>query len=282
MKNKVIKVLVVMIIGLICLSLLNNSYAGDACRVGADFKPNNPQPGDEITIDVSFTYIHDPVCGISFSLEYDSDKFEYIGATATSFWDISLAGTTFFVTSKSSEATTTTGKFATIRLKVKDNAVASTNTIKVTHIEAATDDGFSVNLGDLEEKITIQQKNEPQKENTSGGNTNTSGEKTNTSGGDTNTSGGDNNTPGGNTSNSGGSPTGNTNGRSSSDSIDESRIITINAGSSSDASAKGSDTSTSSKSLPKTGYRSIIILGIALTITGMVASYVLFKKYKNV
>lgn len=271
MKNKVIKIFAVIIISLICSSLLNRSYAGDACRVGVNYKPNNPQPGDEIEIDVSFTYIHDPVCGISFSLEYDSDKFEYVGATATSFWDISLTGTTFFVTSKNSEATTTTGKIATIKLKVLDNATESTNTISWTNIEVATDDGLSVDLGDLDGEVTIQPKNGSQGGNTAGGNTaggNTSGG--NTTGG--NTAGGNNDRPGQNTNG----------GWWSSDSIDESKIVTINGNSSGAESAKGSDASTSSKSLPKTGYRSIIILGIALTITGMVTSYTLFKKYKNI
>ena len=281
MKNKVIKIFAVIIISLICSSLLNRSYAGDACRVGVNYKPNNPQPGDEIEIDVSFTYIHDPVCGISFSLEYDSDKFEYVGATATSFWDISLTGTTFFVTSKNSEATTTTGKIATIKLKVLDNATGSTNTIKWTNIEVATDDGLSVDLGDLDGEVTIQPKNGSQGGNTAGGNTaggNTAGGNTaggNTTGGNTageNTAGGNNDRPGQNTNG----------GWWSSDSIDESKIVTINGNSSGAESAKGSDASTSSKSLPKTGYRSIIILGIALTITGMVTSYTLFKKYKNI
>ena len=269
MKNKIIKIFVVIVISLVCSSLLNNSYAGDACRVGFDFKPSNPKPGDEIEIDVSFTYIHDPVSMLSFSLNYDSEKFEYIGATATDFWNISLLETTFSVESKSLEATTTTGKIATIKLKVKDNAVASTNTIKVTNIQAVTDDNSNVDLGDLEDQIiTIQPKKEPQKENTSGENTNISGD--------------DNNTSGQDISNDKPSSNPDTSGRRSSDSIDESRIVTINGGSSSSTSAKGSDTSTTTKILPKTGRSTIITIVITLSTLGIAFSYVLYRKYKNI
>lgn len=275
MKNKVIRIFTVIIISLICTSLLNCSYAGEPCKIDVDVKQKNPQPGDEIEIDVSFTYIHDPIGGLSFYIDDIFEKFEYLGVTATDFWDISLVGETFIVTSKNSEATTTTGKIATIRLKVKDNAVASTNTIK-THIQVATDDRSVFDVEEIDQ-ITIQQKNEPQKENTSGG-------KTNTSGGDTNTSGGDNNTPGGNTA--GGNndrPGQNTNGGWwSSDSIDESRIVTINAGSSSDASAKSSDASTTTKTLPKTGRSTLIISGIVIAILSITFSYVLYRKYKNI
>lgn len=266
MKNKVIKIFAVIIISLICISLLNNSYAGDACRVGVNYKPNNPQPGDEIEIDVSFTYIHDPVCGISFSLEYDSDKFEYIDATATDFWNISLVEGTFFVESKNNEATTTTGKIATIKLKVKDNATESTNTIKWTNIEVATDDGLSVDLVDLDGEVTIQPKNGSQGGNTAG--ENTAGE--NTTGG--NTAGGNNDRPGQNTNG----------GWWSSDSIDESRIVTINGNSSGAESAKGSDASTTTKTLPKTGRSTLIISGIVIAILSITFSYVLYRKYKNI
>lgn len=268
MKNKVIKFFVAIIISLSCISLLNNSYAGDACRVGVNVEPKNPQPGDEITIDLSLEYIHDPVSEINFCIDYDLEKFEYLGATATDFWDIKLVGETFCVESKNSEATTDTGKVATIRLKVKDNAVASTNTIKVTKIQAATDDGFSVDLEDKEDKITIQQNNDTPNENTSGGNTNTSEV--------------DNNTPGGNTSNSDGSPIENTNSGRSSDSIDESKIVTINGNSSGAESAKGSDTSTTTKTLPKTGRSTIITIALTLATLGIAFSYVLYRKYKNI
>lgn len=271
MKNRVIKFFAVIIISLICISLLNYSYAGSPCTPFASLKPSNPQPGDEITIDFSFTNIHDPVTSISFYLKYEHEKFEYVDAIATDFWNISVIEDNFFISSKNNEATTTTGKFATIKLKVKDNAVASTETIEWKDIDVGFDDRSSYKFEKEYEKdwtVTIQQKNGTQNENTSGGNTNTSG--------------GDNNTPGGNTSNSGGSPIGNTNGGRSSDSIDESKIVTINGNSSNAGSTKGSDASTTTKTLPKTGRSTIITLGIVLATLGIAFSYVWYRKYKNI
>ena len=192
------------------------------------------QPGDEITIDFSFTNIHDPVTSISFYLEYEHEKFEYVDAIATDFWDISVIEDSFFISSKNNEPTTTPGKFATIKLKVKDNVAASTETIEWKNIEVSFDDRSSYKFEKEYEQdwtVTIQPKNGSQGGNTAGGNT---------TGG--NTTGGNNDRPGQNTNG----------GWWSSDSIDESKIVTINGNSSGAESAKGSDASTSSKSLPKT------------------------------
>ncbi len=271
MKNKVIKIFVGILISLICVALLNNSYAGSVCIIDATPSKGNLKPGQEIDIDISTTYIHEGIAGIGFFLDYDENKFDFISATTANNWTSTQIENSFTILTSDYEPTTDTGKIITLKLKAKDNATPSTSSIKLTHVQATTDDALVEELADITKDITIVAQEQPQKENTTGGNT-TGG---NTAGGNTtggNTAGGNNDRPGQNTNG----------GWWSSDSIDESKIVTINGNSSGAESAKGSDASTSSKSLPKTGYRSIIILGIALTITGMVTSYTLFKKYKNI
>lgn len=167
MKNKVLKALIMFIISIISIGILNNSYAVSVCTIKGEFSPNNPIPGQEVTIDISATEINEAIAGLSFSLEYDEEKLDFVSATATDLWEISQTETLFTILTKNYEATNNTGKIATIKLKVKENASASETTIEFTNIEATTDDGDSVTIGDISSKINIGTKSEQQENNTS-------------------------------------------------------------------------------------------------------------------
>ena len=130
MKNNVLKVLTILIISILVIGVLNNSYAVSVCTIKGNFSPNNPNPGQEVTIDISATEINEAIAGVGFTLEYDAEKLDIVSSTATELWEISQTETLFTILTKNFEATNNTGKIATLKLKVKENATISETTIK--------------------------------------------------------------------------------------------------------------------------------------------------------
>lgn len=282
MGNKVLKLFAILIISvLISMNLSNSVYAADeliACRV--DFgktypiTPSNPLPGQEITIQPVIKDIIYPIAMVSFVIEYDSTKIEYVSKEGTDDWNLDLDGTTFMATTKTEEATTKTGKLGTIKFKVKDDATKSDTTLKFTEVSAVGDDYNPITIEDISIIINISSK-EDQNVNPSA---------------DTNNEEQDNNNNNNENNNNANSNNNNneqqTQKPSTSNDVDNSKIVVINGntntGSSTKAESTGKDTSTTNKVLPKTGMTTICTSAIAVALIGMGASFIAYRKYKSI
>ena len=252
MKNNVLKVFAIMIICLFSMSLLSSCYAASVCTIKFVTSPSNPQPGQRVTIEVSATEINEAIAGVGFTLEYDADIFEVVNATATEAWEITQTESLFTLLTKNYEATTTTGKLATIVLKVKDDASLGTTDITFANIEATTDDADVVTIGSQTQEITItssegQEVNPPSEENTTPTNSVVPSNTT--------------------------YPT---------NDVDNNRIVLVNGNSTNSSTPKSSDSSASKTSLPKTGISKILPIVITITILAAGISFITYKKYKGI
>ena len=258
MKNNLLKVFAIVIICLFSVSLLNNSYATSVCTIKGFFSPSNPQPGQEVTIDVSASQINEGIAGVQFTLDYEAEKFELISATPTSEWDLTQTESLIVLMTKTSEVTTNTGTLATIKLKVKDDASLSTTSIKLTNIAVTTDDSDLVTIGEISQDITITSK-QGQQENSSSESNNTP----------TNVVPNNNNT---NQNNS--YPIDNN--------VDANKIVVVNGNSSNGSSAKNADSSSATKTLPKTGNAKVLPIIITIGIITLGVGITSYKKYNNI
>lgn len=287
MINKVLKLFAVLIISvLISMNLSNSVYAVDesiACRV--DFgktypiTPSNPLPGQEVTIQPVIKDITYPIATVSFVIEYDSTKIEYVSKEGTDDWNLDLDGTTFIATTKTKESTTKTGKLGTIKLKVKDDATKSDTVLKFTKVSAVGDDYNPITIEDISIIINITSK-EDQYVNTPA-DTNNEEQDNNNNNNENNNNENNNNANSNNNNNEQ-----QTQKPSTSNDVDNSKIVVINGntntGSSTKAESTGKDTSTTNKVLPKTGMTTICTSAIAVALIGMVASFIAYRKYKNI
>ena len=287
MGNKVLKLFAILIISvLISMNLSNSVYAADeliACRV--DFgktypiTPSNPLPGQEITIQPVIKDIIYPIAMVSFVIEYDSTKIEYVSKEGTDDWNLDLDGTTFMATTKTKEATTKTGKLGTIKLKIKDDAIKSDTPLKFTKVSAVGDDYNPITIEDISIIINISSE-EDQNVNPSA-DTNNEEQDNNNNNNENNNNENNNNANSNNNNNEQ-----QTQKPSTSNDVDNSKIVVINGntntGSSTKAESTGKDTSTTNKSLPKTGITTICTSAIAVALIGMVASFMAYRKYKNI
>ena len=280
MKNRVLKALVIFIIIIVSIGILNNSYAVSVCTIKGAFSPSNPQPGQEITIDISATEINEAIAGVSFTLEYDAEKFDIVSANATDLWEISQIETQFTILTKNYEATKNTGKIATIKLKVKENAAVSETTIKLLNIEATTDDMDSVTIGEISQQISITSK-EGQKEIKPSENENTSAKDNKTNVEPDNGNNKENTNNGNNNQNQQF-----TEKPTTSTEVDSNKIVVVNGNTNSSSSTKAEstnkDATTTNKSLPKTGLTMIYHIAIVVAIIGMGAGFISYRKYKNI
>ena len=287
MGNKVLKLFAILIISvLITMNLSNSVYAADeliACRV--DFgktypiTPSNPLPGQEITIQPVIKDITYPIAMVSFIIEYDSTKIEYVSKEGTDDWNLDLDGTTFMATTKTKEATTKTGKLGTIKLKIKDDAIKSDTPLKFTKVSAVGDDYNPITIEDISIIINISSE-EDQNVNPSA-DTNNEEQDNNNNNNENNNNENNNNANSNNNNNEQ-----QTQKPSTSNDVDNSKIVVINGntntGSSTKPESTGKDTSTTNKSLPKTGINTICISAIIVVLIEMVASFMAYRKYKNI
>ncbi len=271
MKNNVLKVLAFMIISLITISALNTSYAASVCTIKGFFSPSNPKQGQEVTVEISADQINEAIAGVGFTLEYDTELFDYISETVTEEWDLTKTDSLFTILTKNNEATTKTGKIITIKLKVKENANISTTPIKITHIEVTTDAADVVTIEDISQEINITSKQEQQEQ----GNQEQEKEQEQQENIPSETENKDNNEKN-NPSNDKTSekPT------TSSD-VDNNRIVVINGDKSNNASSQKTDSSTATNKLPKTGAATISIATISIAIITSTICYMAYRKYKN-
>ena len=272
MKNNVLKVFAIMIICLFSMSLLSSCYAASVCTIKFVTSPSNPQPGQRVTIEVSATEINEAIAGVGFTLEYDADIFEVVNATATEAWEITQTESLFTLLTKNYEATTTTGKLATIVLKVKDDATKSDTVLKFTKVSAVGDDYKPISIGDISTTINISNK-EDQYVNPPA---DTNNESTNT------VPNNNNNNNNANNNNNNSSNVQNTEKPATSSDVDDNKIVVVNGNTGNNNSSKNGDVSTATKNLPKTGVKTISILTIAIAMITMIVSYRAYKRYKNI
>ena len=287
MKNKVLKILSMFIIIALYIGLLNNSYAASVCTIKGVFSPSNPQPGQEVTIDISATEINEGITGLSFSLEYDAEKFEIISATATDEWELSQTESLYTILTKNYEATTSTGKVATLKLKVMENAPISQITLKLTNIEVTTDDADSVAVGDISQSINIIAKEEQQENNPSeNDNTPEEDKPSNVESDNENNENTNNESINDNSNNNNNQNQQPTEKPANSTEIDNNKIVVVNKDTNSGSSTKteltNKDSSTIDKSLPKTGRPIIYTIAIVVALIGVGASFIVYRKYKNI
>ena len=294
MKKNVLKVLIMLIISILAIGILNNSYAVSVCTIKGELSPNNPNPGQEVTIDISATEINEAIAGLSFTLEYDAEKLEMISATATDLWKMDISENSFTIITQNNEAITNTEKIVTIRLKVKDNAPISESTIKLTHIEVATDDADAVTIEDISNDINIVAKSEQQENKPSGDDNKPAEDKpTDVDSENENNNENNSNNENNNNNNNNNEKTNNDNQNqqptekpSTSTEVDNNKIVVVNGntnrGSSTKAESSNKDASTTNKSLPDTGLTMIYTIAIAVVLIGMGASFIAYRKYKNI
>ena len=303
MINKVLKLFPILIISvLISMNLSNSVYAVDesiACRV--DFgktypiTPSNPLPGQEITIQPVIKDITYPIAMVSFVIEYDSTKIEYVSKEGTDDWDLDLDGTTFIATTKTKEPTAKTGKLGTIKLKVKDDATKSDTALKFTKVSVVGDDYNPITIEDISIIINISSKddqyvnppadtNNEEQVNNNNNNENTNNENNNNENNNNINNNNENNNNNANSNNN--NKEQQTQKPSTSTDVDNSKIVVINgninSGSSTKAESSSKDSSTTNKSLPKTGITTICTGAIVIALIGMVASFMAYRKYKNI
>ena len=265
---KKISVLIIVLF-MLNIFMIGNVFAANVCKISASFNPSNPYQGNEVTIKISASEITEDIAAVGFTLNYDSDIFEFSGTEKADGWTIiPIEGIQFTIHTDSYEATRNAGTIGTIKLKVKNNAKLGNSLIKISDIEVAKDDSSTLKIGDLEQNILIQ------KEESNNTNTNTI-DNTNT---DTNT---------------------NTN--TNTDTIDNANT-NVNTNTSTNTSSKeNASTSTEKKDtttnnektnakvenkktvLPYTG-KAHLFIGSVLVIASIfvIISYKKYSKYKNV
>ena len=266
MKSKVLKIVIMIILSLLVItSLISNVYADTPiCKIDfGTIKPNNPTPGQELTIEPKLSEINEAVAAVQFLIEYDSELFEIVSESGTDDWSLNKQGTTYFATTKTGEATNKIGTIATIKLKVKENAPKTKTTIKITNIKASGDDTIPVVFPDTAPvEITISSK----EDQTVNPPANTNNESTNAN----------------NNANNNPSNTQQTEKPATSSDVDNNKIVVVNGDTNNTISLKNADTSSATKSLPKTGSTQMLqIVSIALVVI-MGISFTLYRKYDNI
>ena len=280
MKN-LAKLLSIIIISTLLLGIVfvNVSHAEDnpinTCKISIFMTPNNPIPGKEVSIDISLSEINVPVAGVGFTLNYDSNIFDFVSIATDNGWNkVDRADSTFMCYQESLESVTTTGKVATIKLKVKDNVTPTKTTIELTGIQVALENNQTVKMGNRSQEITITEN--PQNNNNNNNNNQNNNNQNNNNQNNNNQNQNNNN---------------NNNGSQyTPPEIDANKIVTINGDTNSNTSntskkveniAKTDNTATSSKNLPKTGKSKVVFLVIALLI-GAIYGVIAFNKYRTI
>lgn len=166
MKVKILNFII--ILTMVSTLLIGTVFAApeDVCRVSVNITPNNPEPGDNVTIKVSLSEIKEPISSVKFALNYSKDIFEVVSSTAEAGWNCSVTENTYVITTSNSEATNKTGTIVTIVLKVKQNVTPGTQTqITFTSISVSTDDDSVDGFDNLEQTITISTPTQTQQGN---------------------------------------------------------------------------------------------------------------------
>ena len=261
----------VLIIAVFILNLFigGNVFAANVCKFSASFNPSNPYQGNEVTISLSVSEITEGIAAVGFSLDYDSDVFEFSGTEKADGWSIiPVEGIQFTIHTDSYEATSDAGTIGTIKLKVKDNARLGNALIKLSNIEVAKDDSSTIAIDDLEQNILIQ------KEESNNTNTDTND----------NTNAIDNtniNTDAGINANTNSNSNANANANTSN--IENTGISTENDDTNTNTEKASTKVENKNSVLPYTGKSHLFIGGVlVIAFIFVIISYKKYLKYKNV
>ena len=271
----------VLIIAVFILNLFigGNVFAANVCKISASFNPSNPYQGNEVTISLSVSEITEGIAAVGFSLDYDSDVFEFSGTEKADGWSIiPVEGIQFTIHTDSYEATSNAGTIGTIKLKVKDNARLGNALIKLSNIEVAKDDSSTIAIDDLEQNILIQKEESNNTNTDTNDNTNTidntnTVDNTNTiDNTNTNTDAGIN----GNTNS-------NANTNSNTSNIENTGISTENDDTNTNTEKVNTKVENKNSVLPYTGKSNLFIGGVlVIAFIFVIISYKKYLKYKNV
>lgn len=283
----------VLIIAVFILNLFigGNVFAANVCKISASFNPSNPYQGNEVTISLSVSEITEGIAAVGFSLDYDSDVFEFSGTEKADGWSIiPVEGIQFTIHTDSYEATSDAGTIGTIKLKVKDNARLGNALIKLSNIEVAKDDSSTIAIDDLEQNILIQ-KEESNNTNTDTNDNTNAIDNTNTVDNtidntvdntidNTNTNANDNtniNTDAGINANT------NSNANANTSNIENTGISTENDDTNTNTEKASTKVENKNSVLPYTGKSHLFIGGVlVIAFIFVIISYKKYLKYKNV
>ena len=160
MKRKlfVVFLVVLMLLG----SLVSQAFAAtseETCKISVLVSPNNPAPGDDVTISVSLSEIKTAIKTVKFTLGYEDNIFESANEVAGNGWKLENNGKTYTLTTTNSESTTQTGNIATISLRVKSDVESDTQAeLSFSSISATTDTEEVTGFRNLKQIITISTK----------------------------------------------------------------------------------------------------------------------------
>ena len=247
MKKLSVLLIVVFILN-ICI--IGSVFAANVCKISASFSPSNPNPGNELKISISASDITEGITAVSFTLDYDSQIFDFTGVEKADGWTISQTENLFSMITDDYNATSKSGKIGVIKLKVKEGASLGNTSIKLTSIKVAKEDASIISIGEINQNITIEKVSTKPSENTTNTNTNTT-----------------NNTK--NTNNTANSESVNTNTNSA-----KSNTSTNNEKNNNNVETKKAESKNSN--LPYTGYA---IKGIGLLLVVIIFSIFSYKKY---
>ncbi len=162
MKTKLSVIFIVSV--MILIGLFGTVMAAEdiSAKLNVVISPSNPEVGQNVTIEISLSELKDGVKSVSFTLDIDDDVLEILQVLAGEGWQSNVQGKTVTITTTDGQATTTTGKIATVTLKVKDDAVANTESaISLRAIQVVGESGPLEGFNDLTRTITVEESTTP-------------------------------------------------------------------------------------------------------------------------
>ena len=283
---KKVKKMIVMVLSILVVSML---MAGEANAASFTFKAEanktEAKPGDEIVISMGISNIDMGDLGINAIegiLDYDDEVFEKVSRDDIGLqnnWTITYneeagAHEGNFLISNIVAGIKTEQKIGEIRLKIREDAKANTETeIKIKNI-TSNDGGTLVKETDKSIIIKIGEKTGTNGGNSNGGSSNGGSLNGGSSNGGSSNGGSSN----GGSSNGGSSNGGSSNGGSSNGG--SSNGGNLNGGSSSGGSSNSGNKNMSQNNMPNTGADNIVKVAIAILGITAVGTYMKYKGIK--
>ncbi len=139
--------------------LVSNVFATNICTIFFNTSNITPKREEEVEVTISVKDITKSIAICKVFLNYDNTKLDLLEKKELNNWQsMSVEGMYTFTFI---EGTTTNGDICKFRFKVKSNAEIGDTTITFKDIQIATSEGNEiVTLDNLEQKITIKEKND--------------------------------------------------------------------------------------------------------------------------
>lgn len=177
MKNKIISCLLIVLVLLGICGTKNIYAASDDYELYINV-PTAVEPGKELNIAIYTVNVQDGITGVGFTFNYNDSLFDLVNVIQEPGWTVSRLENSYTILTETFEATTNTGKIATIVLKAKSTITTPTpDTITFTDIEVSKDDASVVSLDSITKNTSIEIKNNDN-DNTNTVNTNTTNTNT--------------------------------------------------------------------------------------------------------